>query len=170
MKHHCYTDWSAINNPWPWWRAWVILRNEHCVAKNSWWEKYATNNQMELQAVIELLLFYVWENSRTSSWTGFFEQPIWDTILIHDMITVFTDSSYVQQWVTQWLQTWVSRDRRRSRWWKKIANIAQWKQLHILIQHFSNLSRKRTKAHVGTHRNEYVDTQAREQAMSYQRI
>lgn len=167
MWYNCFTDWSSINNPWPWWWAWVIVENGSILKRWSWWVPVATNNQMELQATIELLKSFIssYEN-RALSWEWLFDtEEATHEYFVDIPLTITTDSTYVQKWITERLPVWVGRWWRRSKWWKIIANVNQRKELYKLVWYFDTIDWLWTKAHVGTKRNERVDIEARNQAM-----
>lgn len=167
----CYTDWSALMNPWPWWRARVVIQGDSIIKRWSGGISYATNNQMELQAVIDVLEHHLpgWSTPTVDEWL--FNSPLKETrseVAINPMkLKIITDSTYVQQWVTKWLDTWVRRWWRRSKWWKSIANLDQWMKLHSMLEYFSNLNRERTRSHVWTKWNERADREAKKQAVLY---
>jgi ribonuclease HI len=169
----CYTDGSALTNPWPGWWAWVIVEWSNIVTQWSGWTLHATNNQMELQAVIDVLIQHLpdWSTPVVDQWL--FGEPVAQKttkITVNPLhLTIITDSTYVQQWVTQWLETWVRRWWRRSKWWKSIANLDQWMKLHSMLEYFSNLTRERTRAHVWTEWNERADREAKKQAILHSR-
>lgn len=170
----CYTDGSALTNPWPWWWAWVIVEWNLILSQWSGWVEYATNNQMELQAVIDVLMYYLKDSSIPVIDEWLFNSPLnypKKPIIKNTFhFTIITDSTYVQQWVTKWLETRVRRWRRRSKWWKMIANLDQWMKLHSMLEYFPNLTRERTRAHIWTHRNERVDREAKKQAIKYSKV
>lgn len=163
-----YTDGSVLWNPWPWWWAWVVVDGDTLVVSGSGNVPHATNNQMELQAVIEVLQSYIPKDQAVEySDAGDLFVPATTSLPIQEIdvaITIVTDSTYVQKWITEWIEIRIRRSRRRSKWGKLVANIDQWKQLHALVQYFTNLKREWTKAHVGTKWNEWVDDEARRRA------
>lgn len=172
MSYTCYTDGSALWNPWPWWRAWVVIENEAIVTKWSWWNTWSTNNRMELQAVIELLQSFVpwYKKSEQSLGEGLFSTEKRSSTYIECIrppLIIYTDSTYVQKWITERIAVWIQRNRRRSKWWKLVANVELWKELHSLVWYFESIQWIRTKAHVGTKRNEWVDSEARKQAVIF---
>lgn len=173
MPYTCFTDGSAINNPWSWWWAWVVVKDWEILKHWSGWVSTSTNNIMELQAVIELLKSFVPMNKNILplEWEWLFSPlPIScdsSPTLINERIVITTDSTYVQKWITEWIDVWIRRGRRRSKWWKLVANVELWKELYALVWYFENLDWIWTKAHVGTKRNERVDTEARKQAIYF---
>jgi len=165
-----YTDGSAIGNPWPWWR-WAIIHGR-TETKLSWWKEYTTNNVMELIAVIEALEWvlkkYSWTQIQQETGLGLFGSDIvHDIPHVQDTITIYTDSTYVQKWITQWIHTWIKRDRRKSKGWQMISNVELWQRLYTLTLVFDELSWQRVKAHVWNRYNEEVDDLARAQAKCF---
>jgi ribonuclease HI len=78
-----FTDGSSRGNPGP--GGWgSIVVTDDMVMELGGREEYTTNNRMELTAVLEGL-------RRTTH---------------NDLITVYTDSSYVLKGCTLWLSTW----------------------------------------------------------------
>ncbi len=77
------TDGACINNPGP--GGWAcVLRFKESVAEMFGCEAHTTNNRMELTAVIEGLKAI--------------KEPC--------IITIFTDSQYVKNGITQWIHNW----------------------------------------------------------------
>ena len=95
-----------------------------------------TNNQMELQALIEGL------------------QSLQRPTRVH----VVTDSTYLKKGLTEWIQNWKRRGWRRktSNGLKPVKNVAQWKQLDELTQ-VHKLSFELVRGHVGHPENERCD-------------
>lgn len=176
-----YTDGSSIWNPGPSWWGVIILNpspSGHLSSQRgtsvtlSWWDTFSTNNIMELTAVIKAMEWCIenawWTLPDASSWLWFFgsweEEQQYTWKIIDREITLFTDSTYVQRWVTEWLETWVKRNRRKSKGGQLVSNVALWQRLHHLLPAFTNLQWKRVKAHVGNKWNERVDDIARGEA------
>jgi ribonuclease HI len=114
-----YTDGSAKGNPGR--AGWgVVLFIEGKIYEIGGKEKYATNNQMELTAVIEALKYL----KNKSSQLGFM-----------GVIEIFSDSKYVILGITEWINSWIKNDWRNSA--KKIVlNSKLWKELHALNKEF----------------------------------
>ncbi len=95
-----------------------------------------TNNQMELQALIEGL------------------QSLQRPTRVH----VVTDSNYLKQGLTEWIQNWKRRGwkRKTSNGLKPVKNVEQWKQLDALTQ-MHKLSFELVRGHVGHPENERCD-------------
>ena len=140
-----YTDGSCLWNPWKWWwAAMLIYKDYKKIIK--WNNPNSTNNQMELTAVIQAL----------------------KTIKKKDIpITIYTDSKYIQNWITVWIKNW------KKNWWKKqnkknIKNKQLWQQLDKLSEQF-NIKWEWVKAHSTNKFNNQVDKIAREQAEKAQK-
>lgn len=134
-----YTDGACIGNPGPGgWGAIIIHDNneEQLSGKNI----STTNNRMELQAVIEAL----------------------QKINEKSIITIYTDSQYVQKGITEWVHNW------KKKLWKTasnkpVKNSDLWKLLDKLNDKH-NISWQWVKAHAGNFNNERVDRLARQEA------
>ncbi len=87
-----FTDGSCLGNPGP--GGWAcLLRCDSVETELSGTEAHTTNNRMELQAVI----------------AGF------SALTESCVVTVVTDSQYIQRGMTRYLSTWIERDWRNSR-------------------------------------------------------
>jgi len=174
-----YTDWSAINNPWPWGRGAIVKWYWSSEKELSGCEADSTNNRMELMAVIQWLsrlldqekIAYEKEEHDPEEGVGLFSDPMKkDTVWLTDKqfvdhVHIFTDSTYVQKWITEWMATWLRRSWRRSKWGQLVKNADLWKQLNSVVAKFDSLERSWVKAHVGHEMNERVDDLAREAAI-----
>lgn len=164
-------------NPWPGGRAAIIVRNK-IEETYKGFQPVATNNQMELLAVIQALLVVMLKYNpgflleEVTTWFGgsgswLFEQPSLESkfVQIENVIELSTDSEYVRKGVTERLPTRVKRGRRRSKGGKLIENTALRQQVHALLPYFPYLTRKRVKGHAGDRLNEMVDELARAAAL-----
>jgi ribonuclease HI len=138
-----YTDGASRGNPGPGGWAAIIVSNDKVVELAGGVRK-ATNNQMELQGVIEALN-YIYKNSPDS------------TVLLH------ADSAYVLNGLSSWLDGWV-----RNNWItstkKAVENREQWEELLELRTKFKNrLELVKVKGHSGHNFNDRCD----ELAVSY---
>lgn len=132
-----FTDGACSGNPGP--GGWAfILRHVPSgttrEASGAWPE--TTNNQMELQAVIEGLKAL--------------KRPA--------LVQVVTDSSYVEQGLCSWSPRWKANGWRRKTagGMKPVKNLDQWKQLDRLAAKH-DLMLKRVKGHAGHQENERCD-------------
>lgn len=97
-----------------------------------------TNNQMELQAIIQCLLYV--KNSI----------PDTTQVLLH------TDSQYCLHGISTWRYGWIKKN------WKNVKNVELWKILSDLVDSLPNVQYKFVRAHqedasVETKWNNYVD-------------
>lgn len=132
MKIYC--DGSCLGNPGPGGWAAIFVKDDKIIKKIYGFEKYTTNNKMELTAAIKALA-----NFKKS---------------IH--LQIFTDSNYLKFGITEWIKSWKLNN------WKngKIKNIELWQELDKLNS-FQNASWLWIKSHNGDKYNEMADELAR---------
>lgn len=136
-----YTDGSCLGNPGRGGWGAILIWGEH-QKKISGKKLETTNNQMELQAVIEAL-----KALKKSS-----------EVIIH------TDSQYVKNGITEWINKWkINGWKTANR--KPVKNSDQWQELDLEVQKHQ-IKWKWVKAHAGNKYNEMVDELARVAAMS----
>ncbi|KAA5542236.1 ribonuclease HI [Roseiconus nitratireducens] len=147
MKHvQLFTDGACSGNPGP--GGWAFILRCSKTGKElerSAGEPMATNNKMELQAVIEGLQVL--------------KEPC--------QVTLYADSSYVLQGMKSWMKGW------KSRGWKRrdgsklvpVKNVQQWQQLDRLMQ-MHEITFEHVKGHAGHPENERCDQLA---VAAYQR-
>ncbi len=115
-----------------------IIEHDGARLEYSGGEKHTTNNQMELQALIE----------------GLKNAPR-DTPL-----RIVTDSEYLAKGVTQWMKSWI-----KNGWLtaakKPVKNKAQWSEINLLLLG-REYSFEWVKGHSGHEENERCDELARE--------
>jgi len=131
-----FTDGASSGNPGP--GGWgTIVAYDDRVVELGGREDRTTNNRMELQAVLEGLLFVI--DQRINA------QPI----------TLFTDSSYVANGITTWIKGWQKRN-----WTNQvgqpIANIDIWKKIALVLGDV-HLSITNISGHSGIPGNERAD-------------
>ena len=100
---------------------------------------------MEIQAVIEAL------------------KEVHSRNLLDLELTIYTDSSYVKNGITEWIKKW------KKNGWKSssnspVKNQDLWLLLDSLVSSFSSLSWKWVKGHAGNKFNEVCDSLASKQA------
>ncbi|MBN2824879.1 MAG: ribonuclease HI [Campylobacterales bacterium] len=100
---------------------------------------YTTNNQMEIQAVIEGLKLL--------------KEPC--------RVEVVTDSNYVARAINEWLVGWVKKD------FKDKKNVELWRE-YLEVSKPHKVHATWVKAHNGHPQNEECDTMAREEATKQQ--
>jgi len=138
-----YSDGACRGNPGP--GSWAFIAQNHegeLVHSSSGVSKLTTNNKMELQGVIEGLLFVS-------------DQP-----QNFKKIFFYTDSKYVVDGITSWVKGW------KRRGWKKAdkkapENLEQWQELDQLNEKF-NVEFIWVKGHAGHPQNELCDRLANE--------
>ena len=132
-----YSDGACSGNPGP--GGWAVILRHLSSGKSvevSGAVEPTTNNQMELQAVIEGL------------------KRLTRPTLVH----VVTDSSYVQQGITEWIHQWKRQGWRRkaSSSYKPVKNLEQWKELDDLVQQHQ-VTFELVRGHSGHPENERCD-------------
>jgi ATP-dependent DNA helicase PIF1 len=140
LKYIIYTDGSCLRNPGSGGYAGVILDSDNNKISQVFGSDHkTTNNRMELQAVIKVLIQLKEIDPKPGS------------------VEVFTDSKYVQQGISEWILKWKQNGWKRGS--KDILNIDLWKELDELNSPV--IEWKWVKAHNGNQWNEYVDNLAR---------
>lgn len=132
-----YTDGACSGNPgiggWG-----VILRYKQTEKELSGGELNTTNNRMELTAVIEAL----------------------KALKTRCNITLYTDSKYVMNGITEWLENWKKNGWKTSNKKGEVKNIELWQALDELVK-VHEIRWVWVKGHAGHIENERVDTLAR---------
>ena len=111
MKYIIYTDGACSGNPGPGGWGAVIFDESKKQNNISGKVKYATNNRMELMAPIMAL-------KKTKSKSD---------------ITIFTDSTYVKNGITEWIKKWEQNGWKNSNR-KPVKNKDLWIKLNELCQ------------------------------------
>ena len=140
-----YTDGSCLNNPGPGGWSFIIVENQEITLESFGNLAQTTNNQMELQAVIEAL-----------KWMLKMKGP-------QAVATIFTDSRYVQQGITLWTINWKKNQWRTSQG-QAVKNQEYWAALDRLNS-ILNISWQWVKAHHTDRFNICVDNLARQAAI-----
>ena len=138
-----FTDGACSGNPGP--GGWgAILRWKDTEKELSGGAAETTNNRMELTAVIEALR----------------------ALKVRCVISLYTDSKYVMNGVTQWLPNWKANHWKTANKKSPVKNIDLWQALdELLSQH--EILWNWVKGHNGHPENERVDKLARDQALSF---
>ena len=131
-----YTDGACSGNPGKGGWGAILMYNQHS-KEISGAQSHATNNQMELKAVMEALKI----------------------IKKSHMIEIYTDSKYVMDGITKWVNSW-----QKNNWLtadkKPVKNIDLWKELLDLTSNHQ-ISWHWVRGHSGDKYNEIVDKLAR---------
>jgi ribonuclease HI len=102
----------------------------------------ATNNQMELQSVIEALKgIHILRNLKN-----------WD-------IKIYADSAYVVNGVNDWFQSW-EKNNFKTAGKKDVKNLDQWRELMSLYRKLKNVKILKIKGHSGFSGNVSADESA----------
>lgn len=138
-----FTDGACSGNPGP--GGWgAILRWKDTEKELSGGAVKTTNNRMELTAVIEALR----------------------ALKVRCVVSLYTDSKYVMNGVTQWLPNWKANHWKTANKKSPVKNIDLWQALdELLPQH--EILWNWVKGHNGHPENERVDKLARDQALSF---
>ncbi len=137
-KIHLYSDGSSLGNPgFGGYCAILKYQNHQKIASGAL--KNATNNQMELLAVIEGLKLL--------------KEPC--------EVTITSDSSYVVKAINEWLANWIKKD------FKNVKNPDLWKQ-YIEAAKPHKIKAVWVRGHNGHEENEKCDKIARGEAQKLQ--
>ena len=127
-----YTDGACRGNPGP--GGWgALIKFDNAQKEIFGGQNNATNNQMELSAAIEGL----------------------STLKEPCNVTLFTDSKYVMDGITQWIQNWKKNNWKTSAK-KEVKNKALWQQLDQLMA-YHQVQWHWVKGHSGDLGNETAD-------------
>lgn len=131
-----YTDGSCLGNPGRGGWGAILIWGDH-QKKISGGKKETTNNQMELQAVIEGLKAL--------------KKP--------SEIIIYTDSQYVKNGITEWIKKWQMNGWKTANR-KPVKNMELWQELGLEVDKHK-IKWQWVKAHNGNKYNEMVDELAR---------
>ena len=133
MKYRIYTDGACSGNPGKGGWASIILDNDLNQSSISGSESNTTNNRMELMAPIMAL----------------------KKIKKRSEITIFTDSKYVKDGITDWIKKWKLNNWKSSKK-KPVKNKDLWMKLdNSCLKH--EVTWKWVKAHAGNKYNNLAD-------------
>ena len=136
-KFKGYTDGACSGNPGPGgWGVVLLAEDDGMVTKRkelSGGKLDTTNNQMELKAAIEALR----------------------ALRRKTIITLITDSIYVQKGITEWLPNWKKNNWKTSSK-KLVKNKELWQELDLLVSNHL-VTWEWVKGHAGNSENERAD-------------
>ena len=133
MKYTIYTDGACSGNPGPGGWGAVIFDNENKQKNISGSEENTTNNRMELSAAIMAL-----EEVNTNS-----------------EITIYTDSTYVKNGITEWVLKWKENGWKNSNK-EPVKNKDLWEKLDNLCEQ-NTINWKWVKGHASNKYNNLAD-------------
>ena len=133
MKFKIYTDGACSGNPGPGGWGAVIFDNDNNQTNISGKEKNTTNNRMEILAAIMAL----------------------KKIKSNSQITIYTDSTYVKNGITEWMFNWKKNDWKTASK-KPVKNKDLWIKLDVLCEK-NNVSWKWVKSHSTNKYNNLAD-------------
>ena len=142
MKYVIYTDGACSGNPGPGGWGAVILDKDKNQENISGKEKNTTNNRMELMAPIMAL----------------------KKIKSKSNITIFTDSTYVKNGITEWIKKWEKNGWKSSNK-KPVKNKDLWIKLNNLCQK-NKVIWKWVKGHSNNEYNNLADELATQAILS----
>ncbi len=134
-----FSDGSSLGNPGPGGYCAILrYKDKERIVKGG--EPHATNNRMELRAVIEGLKAL--------------KEPC--------IVDIYSDSSYVVRAINEWLSNWQKKN------FKNVKNPDLWREfLEVAAPH--KIRAHWVKGHAGHEENERCDTIAKEMAAQYQK-
>lgn len=139
MSMVAYTDGACSGNPGPGgWGSSIRMLSGEILAEISGGDKNTTNNIMEMTAVLKTLELTPDEVS----------------------VTIYTDSKYVQQGLTEWVVGWAARGWKTSTG-QPVKNVELWKELYALYRK-KKCSIEWVKGHSGNPGNERADQLSRD--------
>ena len=137
-----FTDGACSGNPgvggWA-----ALLKCKGQEKEISGGDLMTTNNRMELMAVIEAL----------------------NALKTHCNITLYTDSKYVMNGVTEWLPNWKKNGFKTANKKQDVKNVDLWMALDALTQNHE-IRWVWVKGHAGCEENERVDKRARQEVLN----
>ena len=133
MKYTIYTDGACSGNPGPGGWGAVIFDNDNKQKNISGSEENTTNNRMELSAAIMAL----------------------EEVNMNSEITIFTDSTYVKNGITEWVLKWKENGWKNSNK-ESVKNKDLWEKLDNLCEQ-NTINRKWVKGHASNKYNNLAD-------------
>ena len=138
-KIKLYSDGSSLGNPGPGGWGTTDLFNGH-EKELSGGDPYTTNNQMELQGVIEGLKAL--------------KEPCF--------VELYSDSKYVVQAINEWLANWI-KNNWRTAGKQPVKNLELWQE-YLEVSKLHTIQANWVKGHAGHPQNERCDILAKNEA------
>ena len=133
MKYTIYTDGACSGNPGPGGWGAVIFDNDNKQKNISGSEENTTNNRMELSAAIMAL----------------------EEVNMNSEITIYTDSTYVKNGITEWVLKWKENGWKNSNK-EPVKNKDLWEKLDNLCKQ-NTIKWKWVKGHASNKYNNLAD-------------
>lgn len=153
ISYSIYTDGSCLKNPGKGGWGFVIYEDSYEIKSKSGSCEMTTNNQMELQAIIEALTCI--HNSYKHK-------------ICNDLFIVYTDSTYAYNGISKWIAGWKMRNWKGSNG-KVVKNVEQWQKIDELLNKDAFSSNtfkfKWVKAHASSEGNIKADKLAHDAAL-----
>lgn len=138
-KIKLYSDGSSLGNPGPGGWGTILEFNGH-EKELSGGDPYTTNNQMELQGVIEGLKAL--------------KEPCF--------VELYSDSKYVVQAINEWLANWI-KNNWRTAGKQPVKNLELWQE-YLEVSKLHTIQANWVKGHAGHPQNERCDILAKNEA------
>lgn len=142
MRYHLFTDGACQPNPGK--GGWAFILYPKAYPKKrvtrSGYDATATNNRMEITAVLEGFKYVVHATCNSG---------------VCPDITLFSDSKYILQAIESWMQSWATNGWKRKDK-KPVLNSDLWKQIHDMSTRIL-VSCVHIKGHSGHPENEECD-------------
>ncbi len=138
-KIKLYSDGSSLGNPGPGGWGTILEFNGH-EKELSGGDSYTTNNQMELQGVIEGLKAL--------------KEPCF--------VELYSDSKYVVQAINEWLTNWI-KNNWRTAGKQPVKNLELWQE-YLEVSKLHTVQANWVKGHAGHPQNERCDILAKNEA------
>ena len=147
MDYTVYADGACSGNPGPGGYAFIIMNNDGLNLKVSGSRSKATNNQMELTAIVRALVHIkALENHNRKQ-----------------RVTIYSDSAYCVNAIEEgWIFTW-KKNGWRTKAGREVKNIDLWLELYRFLRNTKmEIHAVKVKGHSGDKYNELVDKAAKE--------
>ena len=140
MKYEIYTDGSAIGNSPYYYGGWgmAVLVNGEKIYELSDGDYPSTNNRMELTAILAAIKY------------------IKEKYHFGDECTIYTDSNYSLQCVTNWVKRWVNNGWQNSKK-EPVINKDLVEEIYSMLQKMPYVTIVKVKGHSTNEWNNYVD-------------
>lgn len=147
MDYIVYADGACSGNPGPGGYAFIIMNNDGMNLKVSGSRRKATNNQMELTAIVRALVHIKALENHNRKQT----------------ITIYSDSAYCVNAIEEgWIFTW-KKNGWKTKAGKEVKNIDLWLELYRFLRSTKmEIHAVKVKGHSGDKYNELVDKAAKE--------